>query len=56
VRGLSTRDPGHLDWRKLSPQSFDAWAVRELLLLDVAPARLFVGSDGGVFVLGPLPP
>ncbi len=56
VRGLSTRDPGHLDWRKLSPQPFDAWAVRELLLLDVAPARLFVGSDRGVFVLGPLPP
>lgn len=56
VRGLYTRDPGSLDWRKVSPKPYDDWEVRNLLLLDVAPARLFVGADRGVFVTDlPLP-
>jgi photosystem II stability/assembly factor-like uncharacterized protein len=56
VRGLYTRDPGHLNWRQPTPQPFTDREVRELLLLDAAPNRLFVGSGSGVFVLSPLPP
>lgn len=53
MRGLYTRDPGQFEWRKVASQPYDGWEVRSLLLTDAAPARLFLGSDRGVFVLSP---
>ncbi len=50
VRGLYARDPVTLVWQKVAGRPYDGWEVHDLLVLDLAPDRLYVTSDHGVFV------
>jgi TolB protein len=50
VRGLYTRSLAETTWTKIAGQPFDALAVSDLLLLDAAPAGLYVTTPGGVFI------
>ena len=58
VRGLYTRDPNSLIWLKAPGKPYANWQVSDLLVLDASPARLYVGSQYGVFLhdlSGPAP-
>jgi photosystem II stability/assembly factor-like uncharacterized protein len=50
MRGLYTRDPSTGVWSKITGQPFDQLQVRDLLILDAAPQRLYVTTPQGVFV------
>ncbi len=49
VRGLYHGVPGAGPWQKVTGQAFDTQDVRDLLVLDAAPTRLYVTTPLGVF-------
>ncbi|MCX7668919.1 MAG: hypothetical protein N2439_02445, partial [Anaerolineae bacterium] len=58
VRGLYRGVPGSGPWTKITGTPFDAQQVRDLLVLDAAPTRLYVTISQGVFLhnTGSVPP
>jgi TolB protein len=60
VRGLYTRDLAEGAWYKIAGQPFDTLEIGELLVLDAAPADLYVTTTAGVFIqdvaAAPVPP
>ena len=60
VRGLYARGQDEPAWTKIARQPFDALELTDLLLLDAAPADLYVTTPAGVFVhdvsVAPRPP
>ncbi len=58
VRGLYRGVPGSGPWAKITGTPFDMQAVRDLLVLDAAPTKLYVTTSQGVFLhhTGSTPP
>ena len=50
VRGLYTRSLAETSWTKIAGQPFDALEISDVLLLDAAPADLYVTTPAGVFI------